>query len=217
MTRAAAGGITPPHDNGDHTSARLGIWLFLFTETLFFAGLFLLYSLYRSRFLEDFHFCAGNLDTSAGTAATALLLTSSLTMALAVGHLAKNKRKKAALFLSVTILFGILFLVSRYFEWSLQFKQHLYPESEVLQQHPVGENIFYRLHYLLMGLHGLHVIVGIAALMVILYLVMGKPGQKPGMDDPTAGLMSKLENSGLFWHLVTVIWIFLFPLFYLIT
>ncbi|MCP5104981.1 MAG: cytochrome c oxidase subunit 3 family protein, partial [bacterium] len=107
---------TLPHAHKDHTGARIGMWLFLFTEVLLFGGLFLLYSVYRAKFPVDFHFAAGTLDTFMGTLNTIVLLTSSLTMVLAVANLERKNRKYASLFLGITMFLGVVFLVNKYFE-----------------------------------------------------------------------------------------------------
>jgi cytochrome c oxidase subunit 3 len=209
---------SPAHLHKDATGARIGMWLFLFTEILLFGGLFLLYAVYRSQFHADFHFSAGMLDTFMGTVNTAILLTSSLTMVLAVASLEKKNRKHTSLFLVITILLGLFFLVNKYFEWSAKFSHGLYPNSEVLESHTAGENVFYSLYYLMTGLHGLHIIIGIIILTVMLFLVSGKTGRAAaGNEEELDRLHIKVENSGLYWHLVDLIWIFLFPLFYLIT
>jgi cytochrome c oxidase subunit 3 len=195
----------------DYTGARIGMWLFLFTEILLFGGLFLLYAVYRSKFPGDFHFCASQLDTLMGAVNTLILLTSSLTMVLAVTFLEKKNRVLARVFLAVTIFFGVAFLVNKYFEWSAKFAHGLYPNSETLQVHPVGENIFYSLYYLMTGLHGLHILIGAVILAVMFVMMRRNSKQEPGR------LGIKVENAGLYWHLVDIVWIFLFPLFYLIT
>lgn len=217
MTEAAETSL-PAHVHRDATGARIGMWLFLFTEILLFGGLFLLYAVYRSRFPGDFHFSAAELDTFMGTINTAVLLTSSLTMVLAVAGLEKKNRKIASIFLSVTIFLGVVFLINKYFEWSAKFAHGLYPNSEVLEYHTAGENIFYGLYYLMTGLHGLHILIGIVILSVMLFLVSKKTGKTGATaEEELEGLHIKMENSGLYWHLVDIIWIFLFPLFYLIT
>jgi cytochrome c oxidase subunit 3 len=247
---------TTVHTHKDHMGARIGMWLFLFTEILLFGGLFLLYAVFRSQFPEDFHFAAGTLDTFMGSVNTMILLTSSLTMVLAVASLERKNRKHASWFLIVTMLLGVLFLVNKYFEWSAKFHHGLYPNSELLQQHTAGENVFYSLYYLMTGLHGLHIVIGLIILGVMLFLVIRRPRKKiqlSGLNDTAFTLRDeegktlwehkeeeavreiemsliytdneditdrqgiKLENAGLYWHLVDVIWIFLFPLFYLIT
>lgn len=208
---------TLSHAHSDHTGARIGMWLFLFTEILLFGGLFLLYAVYRSKFPGDFHFCAGTLDTFLGAVNTAILLTSSLTMVLAVAGLEKKNRKLASLFLGLTIFLGFVFLVNKFFEWSAKIDHGIFPNSEVLQSHPAGENIFYSLYYLMTGLHGLHIVIGIIILSVMVFFISrtGKTDTEPGEELDRRGI--QLENSGLYWHLVDIIWIFLFPLFYLVT
>ncbi len=198
----------------DHTGARIGMWLFLFTEILLFAGLFLLYAVYRAKFPEDFHFCAGTPDTLMGGINTAVLLTSSLTMVLAVVSFEKGMRKLTSLFLGGTLLLGLLFLVNKYFEWSAKFAHGLYPNSEVLASHTPGEAVYYSLYYLMTGLHGLHIVIGLVILVVMLVKTYGAAGPSEELRDRH---MILLENSGLYWHLVGVVWIFLFPLFYLIS
>ncbi len=247
---------TLPHPHKDHQGARIGMWLFLFTEVLLFGGLFLIYAVSRSNFTADFHFAASHLDTVMGGINTAVLLTSSLTMVLAVAHLEHKNRKYSAIFLSATILFAVVFLINKYFEWSAKFHHGLFPGSEVLQTHTPGENVFYSLYYLMTGLHGIHILLGIGLLVWMLIGVLKKPNRKvivSGLDTSKLNLTNekgetvwshddkealcevevalrynehedmrdrqaiKLENVGLYWHLVDVIWIFLFPLFYLIT
>ena len=253
MTTAAAS-FTEVHR--DPVGAKIGMWLFLFTELLLFGGLFLLYAVYRSMYPADFHYAASHLDTLIGTVNTLVLLTSSLTMALSIAALERKNRKLSTLFLVTTIALGFLFLVNKYFEWSAKIHHDLYPNSPELVQHTPGENIFYSLYYAMTGLHGLHVIIGMVVLGFMLYFVSRKPREvlnlsRGGAEEiaflDTAGKavlnrklpegvseigillydeeseearednLVKLENSGLYWHLVDIIWIFLFPLFYLIT
>ncbi|NIM11700.1 MAG: cytochrome c oxidase subunit 3 family protein [Candidatus Aminicenantes bacterium] len=205
------------HVHRDHTGARIGMWLFLFTEILLFGGLFLLYAVYRSKFSGDFHFCAGDLDTFLGAVNTAILLTSSLTMVLAVAGLEKKNRKLASLFLGLTIFLGFVFLVNKFFEWSAKIGHGIFPDSVVLQSHPVGENIFYSLYYLMTGLHGLHVVIGMVILSVMIVFISRTRKTNTGPGEELDRQSIQLENSGLYWHLVDIIWIFLFPLFYLVT
>jgi cytochrome c oxidase subunit 3 len=206
-----------PGVHSDYTGARIGMWLFLFTEILLFGGLFLLYAVYRSKFPADFHFCAGDLDTFLGAVNTAVLLTSSLTMVLAVVSLEKKNRGLTLWFLGSTIFLGFVFLVNKFFEWSAKIGHGIFPNSEVMQGRPAGENIFYSLYYLMTGLHGLHIVIGIIILSVMVFFISrtGKTGTRTGEEPGRRGI--QLENSGLYWHLVDIIWIFLFPLFYLVT
>jgi cytochrome c oxidase subunit III len=196
-----------PAVHKDREGAKLGMWLFLFTEILLFGGLFLLYSVYRSKYPQDFHAGGQHLNFIIGVANTIILLTSSLSVAISITAIQKGNRKLTLICLAATIVMGFAFLVNKYFEWSGEIHRGIYPNSPLLLRGPDGEKIFYGLYYSMTGLHGLHVIAGIGLLSVILVLV----GKKSiSSDDYT-----KLENAGLYWHLVDVIWIFLFPLFYL--
>lgn len=197
--------------HSDYVGAKIGMWLFLFTEVLLFGGLFILYSVYRARYALDFHLAASELDTFVGTINTLFLLTSSLTVVLALEAHHRGSRRVSMGMLSATILFGLGFMVNKYFEWSAKFHHGLYPGSEELMSHSSGEVVFFNLYYAMTGLHGLHVLVGMAVLGGVLYFIAKEP------DTSNQRTFIKLENSALYWHLVDVIWIFLFPLFYLIT
>jgi cytochrome c oxidase subunit 3 len=191
----------------DYEGAKLGMWLFLFTEIILFGGLFILYSAYRSSYPIDFHESGHHLNALIGIANTFLLLTSSLTMALSIAAIQKGDRKLSICSLSVTIIFGIMFLFNKYIEWSGEIQNGLYPNSPELLAQSNGKQIFFGLYYSMTGLHGLHVFAGIVLLIVMLtWVIRGKISQSD---------FNRLENSGLYWHLVDVIWIFLLPLFYL--
>ncbi|OQY73197.1 MAG: cytochrome C oxidase subunit III [Ignavibacteriales bacterium UTCHB2] len=187
----------------------MGMWLFLFTELLLFGGMFILYSIYRYTYPDAFHLAAKDLNTIIGTFNTAILLTSSLTMALSIAAIQRD-RKSLSIFLQfITILLALGFMVNKYFEWSAKFSHGIYPGSEVLLAKPSGEIVFYGLYYVMTGLHGLHVIIG-----MVLIAIMMRFTYKGIIK---ADSYVKLETVGLYWHLVDIIWIFLFPLFYLIT
>ena len=202
---------TPPvvhkESHKDYEGAKLGMWLFLFTEILLFGGLFILYSAYRARYPLEFHEGGQHLNVVIGVANTVILLTSSLTVALSITAIQKANRKLCVMCLSATIVLGACFLVNKYIEWSGEIRHGLYPNSPVLMQRPQGDQIFFGLYYSMTGLHGLHVIAGILVLSVMLTLVLRKK--------ITSTDFNRLENGGLYWHLVDVIWIFLLPLFYL--
>jgi cytochrome c oxidase subunit III len=191
----------------DYEGSKLGMWLFLFTEIILFGGLFLLYSAYRSRYPLEFHDGGQHLNVVIGVANTVILLTSSLTVALSIAAMQRGNRRMSILCLMGTIILGAVFLVDKYIEWSGEIRHGLYPNSPVLLKHPPGEQIFFNLYYSMTGLHGLHVLAGIALLSIMLVLVI--------RNKITSGDFNKLENAGLYWHLVDVIWIFLLPLFYL--
>jgi cytochrome c oxidase subunit III len=190
--------------------ARIGMWLFLISEILLFGGLFLLYSVYRFRFAQEFHAASLQLSRVAGTANTAVLLTSSLAVALALFELrVRADAKRAALLVAATIALGAVFLAVKGFEWAAKFRAGLYPNSPVLLEGSHGEALYVGLYFAMTGLHAVHVIVGMAVLGVMLGL-LGRGRLGPGRVAP-------LENAALYWHLVDIVWIFLFPLFYLIS
>ena len=193
----------------DYTGSKLGMWLFLFTEILLFGGLFLIYSVYRAVHQEAFHTAAKELSTLLGAINTVVLLTSSLTMALAIAALRQGKRNASIIYQSITILFGIAFLVNKYFEWSGHIHQGIYPNSPELLSRDHGEILFYGLYYVMTGLHGIHVIAGVLLIGTMLSFTL--------KGSVSGDRFNKLENTGLYWHLVDIIWIYLFPLFYLIT
>ena len=193
----------------DYTGSKLGMWLFLFTEILLFSGLFLVYSVYRSMYSREFHAAAAGLSTALGTINTVVLLTSSLTMALAITAIQRGKKRASLLFQSGTIVLGLLFLVNKYFEWSGHIREGIYPNSPLLLSQDHGHILFFGLYYVMTGLHGLHVLAGLIVLSIMLSLTAG--------DRIGDAAFGRLENSGLYWHLVDLIWIYLFPLFYLIT
>jgi cytochrome c oxidase subunit III len=197
----------PKESHKDYEGAKLGMWLFLFTELLLFGGLFILYSAYRARYPMEFHDAGQHLNVLIGVANTIILLTSSLTVALSIAAIQKGDRRISILCLSGTIVLGAAFLINKYIEWSGEIHHGLYPNSPVLSKRPLGDQIFFGLYYSMTGLHGLHVFVGICLLSIMLVLVIRK---KITRDD-----FNRLENSGLYWHLIDVIWIFLLPLFYL--
>jgi len=193
----------------DYTGAKIGMWLFLLSEILLFGGLFILYSTYRYKNPIEFHLAAWELNRVIGTLNTLILITSSLTMVLSIYSLQKGNRKWSTSFLMATIFFGFLFLTVKYGEWAAKIGHGIYPNSPRLLGRSKGEILFYGLYYSMTGLHGLHVLVGIFVLSAMLFLMMrGKINENRSIP---------LENSGLYWHLVDIIWIFLFPLFYLIT
>lgn len=193
----------------DSETGKLGMWLFLFTELFLFGGLFLVYAVFRAKYSEDFHTAAAELNAFIGTMNTVFLLVSSMTVAMSVTAIQKNQKKLAMFLISLTLLLAALFMMNKYFEWSHKFEFKLYPGSGVLRNLPQGELLFFGLYYMMTGLHAIHVFIGMILLSI--NLVKIKKG------NVNQGHYLLLENSGLYWHLVDLIWIFLFPLLYLVT
>lgn len=193
----------------DDLASKTGMWLFLFTEMLLFGTLFVVYSVYRYRNAEAFHLAAEELDTFIGTVNTIILLASSATVAMSITAIQLKNKKLALAFLGFTVLCGLVFLVNKYFEWGHHIHEHIYPGSEILAQRGYGDVLFYGLYYFMTGVHGLHIIIG---LIFIGFCIASIIKDKTKHDD-----FVLLENGALYWHLVDLIWIFLFPLFYLIT
>ena len=193
----------------DYTGARLGMWLFILSELLLFGGMFILYSAYRYKSPTDFHHASKELDVVLGTLNTILLLTSSLSVAASISAIQKGQRKLSMYLLVVTMTLGLLFLVNKGFEWGTKIEHGIYPNSPTLLARTKGEILFFGLYYVMTGLHGFHVLVGVCVLSVMLILI--------AKDKINRMHFTPFENSGLYWHLVDIIWIFLYPLFYLIT
>lgn len=192
----------------DNAGIRLGMWLFLYTEIMLFGGLFVLYAAYYYRYSQDFITGGKELELIIGSANTAILLVSSFTVAAAIEAMRKNARKVAILLLCITIILAFAFLVNKYIEWGHKFEHGIFPGSDYLMHAPKGVAVFFGLYFTLTGLHALHVCIGIIVLSInVIFSVRGKI---------TGKRMNMLENSGLYWHLIDIIWIFLFPLFYLI-
>lgn len=193
----------------DSETGKLGMWIFLFTELFLFGGLFLVYAIFRAKYSDEFHIAAGELNAFIGTMNTVFLLVSSMTVAMALTAMQKGDRRLTLFLLTVTILLAALFMMNKYFEWSHKFEFGIYPGSPVLKNMSHGELLFFGLYYMMTGLHALHVLIGMVLLSINVVRVRART------VNSTRFLM--LENSALYWHLVDLIWIFLFPLLYLIT
>ena len=181
------------------TNGKLGIWLFLASEVMLFGALFASYVMLRVG-SENWPPGSTYLNIPLATLNTVILISSSVTMVLAWASLARNDFKKFRVFMGITILCGFGFLIVKYFEYSAKFHHELFPST----------NTFLAIYFTLTGLHGLHVIGGMA---VNSYL--WGPGSAVWKTDPVH-FMNRVENSGLFWHLVDLVWIFLFPILYLL-
>ena len=202
---SVAAGSHPAHK--DYEGSKLGMWLFLFTEILLFGGLFLLYSAYRAKYPQDFHIAGQHLNMVIGVVNTVILLTSSLTVAVAITAIQKGNRKLTLLCLTATIALRHRFPGKQVLRVERRDPPRHLSQRAGAAEAPDGEKIFYGLYYSMTGLHGLHVVAGIILLSIVLDLVRR---QRVSSTD-----FNKLENAGLYWHLVDVIWIFLLPLLYL--
>jgi cytochrome c oxidase subunit 3 len=199
---------TPEHPHRDYIGAKLGMWLFLFTEILLFGGLFLVYAAYREMNANEFHTAGREMSVTIGAVNTIILLTSSLTMALSISAIKNGAKTRSLLLQIATIILGMVFLVNKYVEWTDHISHGLYPGSPELLNMGHGKILFFGLYYVMTGIHGLHVLIGMAIIGFIAVLT--------ARGSVTREDYIKLENAGLFWHLVDIIWIYLFPLFYLI-
>jgi cytochrome c oxidase subunit 3 len=212
-----------------HEAGSLGMWVFLVTEIMFFGGLFSAYTIYRSLYLEGFIAGSHILNIKLGAANTAVLIASSFTMAMAVRSAQTGKRQALMAFLALTMLLGLVFLGVKYVEYHDKYVEHLIPcqsvgcsdlgmefapEGEALQpiqqQHaPLPHvEIYFCFYFFMTGMHALHMIIGIG-IMTWLFV-------KARRGTFTPQYYSPVEVGGLYWHFVDIVWIFLFPLLYLI-
>jgi cytochrome c oxidase subunit III len=194
--------------NRDDMSSKMGMWLFLFTELLLFGGLFLVYMIYRFIYHDAFLEASYDLNVLFGTVNTIVLLTSSMTVAMSITAMQKGNTRLSIRLIWLTIIAAGIFLVIKFFEWSAKFEHGLFPGMAHYGELANGERLFFFLYFFMTGLHGLHVIIGG---IFLLYVIRGIQKKKIRQDK-----YMLLENSGLYWHLVDLIWIYLFPLFYLI-
>jgi len=198
----------PVHGHRDDVGTKIGMWLFLFTELILFGGMFILYAVYRFKHPEEFHLAAKELDTFVGTVNTMILLTSSLTVAMSIAAIGQGRKNLSMALIGTTVLMALAFLVNKYFEWGHKFEHGIYPRSPELLAKPPGEILYFGLYFVMTGLHALHVLIGMAVLVIMMVFI------KKGVINRQSYV--RLEAGGLYWHLVDIIWIFLFPLFYLI-
>lgn len=190
-------------------AARLGMWLFLATEVLLFAALFAAYAVYRYLYAPAFAEASRGLQTWIGLVNTLVLVTSSLTVALGLDRAARGNGKATRALFGVSIALAILFLVFKYVEYAHHFRTGELPGRFYAGEIPgPGAPTFFTLYFMITGLHGIHVIVGATVLAVV--------GLRAGRGAYTAEYHVPVELAGLYWHLVDIIWIFVFPLIYLI-
>jgi cytochrome c oxidase subunit 3 len=191
-------------------AAELGMWLFLVTEFMFFGGLFLAYLMYRREYPDAFVEGSHAMDVVLGTLNTAVLLTSSLTMVLAVQAAERRNSKTLIRMLLATVGLGAVFLGVKAFEYHHKYVEQHIPFAGLPFSHPedAGLKTFYNLYFLMTGFHALHMVIGMAILLVL--AKWARDGRLVGEDRVIVG------NVGLYWHFVDLVWVYLFPLFYLV-
>lgn len=191
-------------------SVTMGMWLFLVTEVMFFGGLFAMYAIYRFQYPEAFAAASHHLDVTLGAVNTAVLIGSSLTMAMAVWSAHKGAARLQVLFLCLTMALGATFLVIKGFEYQHKWHEHLVPgpHFQFDGPEPGHARMFFHLYFTMTGLHALHMIIGMGY-MVSLIIRAARGAFTKEWNDP-------VEIFGLYWHFVDIIWIFLFPLLYLV-
>ena len=194
-------------------ASTLGMWTFLITEIMFFGGLFLGYVVYRSLYPQAFAEASTLLDYRLGAINTAVLICSSLTMVLAVRAAQLGQRRQLIIFLVLTIVLGSAFLVNKGFEYSHKFHEHLVPGPNFGPSHPLTDphrsQLFFSFYFGMTGLHALHMIIGLGILAVLVY--------QSWRGRFTSEYFTPVDITGLYWHFVDIVWIFLFPLLYLIS
>jgi len=191
-------------------ASNLGMWAFLATEVMFFGGAFLTFTVYRIFYPEAFAAAAHHLKLWLGTINTAVLLTSSLTVALAVHAAANGRRKPLVGYLLATMALGLVFLLIKATEYHAEWKDGLVPGLNFKYQGPYQNqvNLFLSIYFAMTGLHALHMIIGLGIFAVI--TLQARRGRfTPEYHNP-------VEVSGLYWHFVDLVWIFLFPVLYLL-
>lgn len=207
-----------PHHHAHHFASaedefeacKQGMWLFLVTEVLMFGGLFVAYGIFRGLYPEMFHEAHKMLAVNMGALNTVVLITSSLTMAMAVTSTQKGQRNKAIFFLAITFFFACCFLVVKYFEYQHKFHDGLLPGAffHNTELKDPKTPLFFSLYFLMTGLHGIHVLLGMG---VIAWLL-----RRTIRGDFGPNFYTPVELVGFYWHFVDLVWIYLFPLLYLV-
>lgn len=201
-------------------SAKLGMWLFLITEILLFSGMFVAYAVFRQWHPETFVVASSTLDWHLGALNTAVLLGSSFTVALSIHYIQKGQRMKSFWSLIITLLAAGAFLVVKYFEYTAKFEHGVYPGG-MFDPHGVAHGVdygalagipfasqFFSIYFVMTGIHGFHVVVG----MIIIAWIASRVYRGHFNSE----YYTHVELTGLYWHLVDLVWIFLFPLLYLV-
>jgi cytochrome c oxidase subunit 3 len=193
-------------------ASTLGMWTFLITEVLFFGGMFGAYAVYRAMYPDAFASTSRYMDLALGGTNTAVLICSSLTMALSVRAAQLSKRRDLMLFLVLTMIFGAIFLGVKAVEYHSKWVEHLVPgfnfRYDEAPQFAHNAQILFFLYFAMTGMHAIHMIVGLGLLTYLLIQAQRRVF--------SANYFAPVEMIGLYWHFVDVVWIFLFPLLYLI-
>lgn len=191
-------------------SAKLGMWIFLLTEILLFGGLFCFYAIYRSWNPDMFYAAHEQLNITLGAINTVVLITSSVTMALAIRSMQLDRKRAALINLFSTLALASVFLIIKYFEYAHKFELGQLPGKFYTFEGIAGNNphVFFSVYFMMTGLHGLHVLIGMGVIGWIAY--------RTSKGHFSGAYYTPIEMTGLYWHLVDLIWIFLFPLLYLI-
>ena len=195
-------------------ASALGMWIFLITEIMFFGGMFAVYTVYRSWYPDVFAIASSSLNEIIGAINTGVLLLSSFTMVMAVRAGQLGQQKMIIIFLILTLLFGGIFLGVKAYEWNEKFEEHHIPGQAafhldgVLPGDQGHAQLFFSIYFAMTGLHALHMVIGVGILLTL--IVQANKGKF------SASYYTPVDVAGLYWHFVDVIWIFLFPLLYLI-
>ncbi|OGQ17602.1 MAG: cytochrome C oxidase subunit III [Deltaproteobacteria bacterium RIFCSPHIGHO2_02_FULL_40_11] len=205
--------VVPHHfdsANQAFEASKLGMWLFLVTEVLLFGGLFVTYIMFRGLYPDMFHEASAHLNRVMGGINTVVLILSSFTMAMAVNFSKHGKSKETVRMLAITVLCGAIFMVIKYFEYSHKIHEGLLPGGHFSYEHiaHVKAPLFFSLYFMMTGLHGIHVLVGMGLIVWVLL--------RAQKHEFSSAYNTPVELVGIYWHLVDLIWIYLFPLLYLI-
>jgi cytochrome c oxidase subunit 3 len=196
------------------SASALGMWIFLITEIMFFGGMFAVYTVYRSWYPDVFAIASSSLNEIIGAVNTGVLLLSSFTMVMAVRAGQLGQRKAIVVFLILTLLFGGIFVGVKAYEWNQKFEEHHIPGQAafhldgVLPEDQGHAQLFFSIYFAMTGLHALHMVIGVVILLIL--IAQARRGRF------SASYYTPVDVAGLYWHFVDIIWIFLFPLLYLI-
>jgi cytochrome c oxidase subunit 3 len=205
-------------DDADQQSdaGRFAMWIFLATEIMFFGAMFLGYTVYRSLYPQAFLEGSSHLQLTAGAVNTAVLLSSSFTIALALRSAQCNQRRATVALLTATMLLGVVFLGIKGYEYAEKFASHHVPgaafslgETRIRAVDPDHVELFFSFYFAMTGFHAVHMIIGVVVVAVVAMLAW--------RGRFSADYYTPLETTGLYWHFVDIVWVFLFPLLYLIT